>query len=107
MMGFFLLLLGNYFQTIKQNYFLGIKTPWTLHSEEIWRKTHRLASKLMMIGGLVIIASFFIVGKEISKVFLLSVIFSCSLIPLAYSFFLYRKDIKNAKENQYSDKLNS
>ncbi|PVY38572.1 SdpI family protein [Pontibacter virosus] len=36
--------LGNYFQAVKPNYFIGIRTPWTLESEQVWRKTHRLGA---------------------------------------------------------------
>ena len=40
------MLMGNVMGRVKHNYFVGIKTPWTLANEEVWRKTHRLAALL-------------------------------------------------------------
>src|SRR5690606_2033703 len=42
----FFVVLGNYFKTIKPNYFVGIRTPWTLENEAVWKSTHQLAGKL-------------------------------------------------------------
>lgn len=44
--GVLFVILGNYFKTIQPNYFIGIKTPWTLENETIWKETHRMAGKL-------------------------------------------------------------
>src|ERR1700741_4302995 len=38
--------LGNYLPVIKQNYFLGIRTPWTLENEEVWQRTHKLGGRI-------------------------------------------------------------
>jgi len=48
-------MLGNYFQTIRPNYFIGIRTPWTLENEQVWKKTHLLSGRLWMVGGIVIV----------------------------------------------------
>lgn len=48
--------LGNYLPKIKSNWFIGVRTPWTLSSEESWRRTHRLAGWLFVISGVVILA---------------------------------------------------
>ena len=45
-MGISFMVLGNYFPTIKPNYFLGIRTPWTLENETVWRKTHRFGGRI-------------------------------------------------------------
>ena len=45
-------LMGNYLSTVKLNYFVGVRTPWTLESARVWAKTHRLAGKLFFWGGL-------------------------------------------------------
>ena len=44
--------IGNYLTTVKPNWFVGIRTPWTLESDEVWQKTHRLGGRLMVVGGL-------------------------------------------------------
>ena len=68
---------------------MGIKTPWTLSSEEVWRKTHRLGSKIMMIGGIVIMISAFLPGmwKIIS---LLSVVAVLVVGTMVYSYVAYK-----------------
>ena len=78
-------------QQCKPNFFIGIKTPWTLSSEEVWRKTHRLGSKIMMIGGIVIMISAFLPGmwKVIS---LLSVVAVLVVGTMGYSYVAYKKN---------------
>jgi uncharacterized membrane protein len=53
--GAMFVLLGNYLGRVESNWFLGIRTPWTLSSETVWRKTHRTAAWLFVAGGLVVI----------------------------------------------------
>ena len=85
------LVLGNYLKTLKPNYFIGIRTPWTLESEIVWKETHRLASKLWFYGGLVMICSSLILSKEPAYYFFISTILSITVIPAIYSYFRYRK----------------
>lgn len=51
----FLLLPGNFMGRLRPNWFVGIRTPWTLASDEVWRRTHRLAAALMVGGGLLLL----------------------------------------------------
>ena len=87
LVGFVFILLGNYLSKNRQNYTVGIKLPWTLSSEENWDKTHRMASKLWVVGGILIIANGFIRNT----VLLLFVLIILIVVPTSYSFFLYRK----------------
>lgn len=57
----FLLLMGNYFGNLKPNRFVGIRTPWTLKSDETWRATHRLGGRLMVYGSLAMFCAQFFV----------------------------------------------
>jgi uncharacterized membrane protein len=83
--------LGNYLQTIKQNYFVGIRTPWTLSDETVWEKTHRLGGKMMFYGGLLTAIALFLVEKNyLFPVFLIGILGS-SLIPVVYSFLIRKK----------------
>jgi len=50
--GVLMIILGNYFGKLKRNFFIGIRTPWTLSSDNVWNKTHRLGGRLFMIWGL-------------------------------------------------------
>src|SRR5262249_43685722 len=50
--GVLLVVLGNFLGKVTRNFFVGIRTPWTLASEEVWFKTHRLGGKLFVFAGL-------------------------------------------------------
>lgn len=84
--------LGNYFQAIKHNYFIGIRTPWTLESETVWKKTHQLGGKLWMIGGLIIIISSLALSREYSSYTMLFIISIITLMPITYSYFEFKKE---------------
>ena len=60
MVGIVFLVVGNYLPKTKQNYTVGIRLPWTLDSEENWNKTHRLAGRLWVLGGLIILVNGFL-----------------------------------------------
>ena len=89
--------LGNYFKVIKQNYFLGIKTPWTLESEEVWKLTHILAGKLWIVGGLLIVIFSLIITENINFYIFLSITAIISIVPIVYSYLIF-KELK--KSNQ-------
>ena len=88
-MGLLFAIIGNYLPKCKQNYTIGIKIPWTLHSEENWNKTHRLAGRIWMVGGLAIMLTGFFGGFLVC----IPVTFVMVLVPIFYSYLLYRKGI--------------
>jgi len=89
-----LIILGNYLGKIKDNFFVGIKTPWTLSSKNVWYKTHRLASKLYVLSGILgLIGSFF--NGTISAILLIVPILTSTVVIVFYSYFEYQKEIKN------------
>ena len=51
----FFIILGNYLGNVRPNYFVGIRTPWTLENPETWRATHRLGGRLMFFGALILL----------------------------------------------------
>ena len=53
--GGFLVAFGNFAGRLRPSFFIGIRTPWTLSSDHVWRRTHRLASRLMVPAGLVLL----------------------------------------------------
>lgn len=59
----FFLVMGNYFGNLKPNRFVGIRTPWTLKSDETWRATHRLGGRMMVYGSLAILCAQFFVAN--------------------------------------------
>lgn len=54
--GLLFAIMGNFFQSLKPNYFLGIRTPWTLESEWVWKKTHRVFGWVWVVSGLILLA---------------------------------------------------
>ena len=90
LIGVLLLVLGNYFKTLRPNYFIGIRTPWTLENETVWKETHKLAGKIWFIGGLIIIVSSLLLDKESNFKLFISLVIVISLIPIIYSFFKFR-----------------
>ena len=72
-------------QNAKRNWFIGIRTPWTLSSDLVWKKTHHLGAILFRVSGLIIIFSVFFQDYAIWIV-LIAALFS-GLYPLIYSYF--------------------
>lgn len=85
------LLLGNYMGNVRHNYFIGVRTPWTLANEEVWTKTHRLTAKLWVFSSILMMALLPLLPEEAFGIFILAI----SLIPIVYSFILFKK-IQNA-----------
>ena len=93
LVGLLIMGLGNYLPKCRQNYTSGIKLPWTLYDEDNWNRTHRMAGRIWMVGGLGIMVSAFWGGSTL----LLAVILAITLIPGIYSYCLYRKKQKGDK----------
>lgn len=91
LIGLLFMALGNYFKVIKQNYFLGIKTPWTLESEEIWKLTHILAGKLWIVGGLLIVISSLVIPENVNFYIFISITAIISIVPIVYSYLIFKK----------------
>lgn len=83
--------IGIMLEHTERNYFIGIKTPWTLHDDEIWKKTHEVGSKAFKIAG--IISALGVLNPKYAVYFILSVI-PLSLYPILYSYLLYREKKK-------------
>lgn len=81
--------IGFFLPKIKKNYFVGIRTPWTIHSEEVWDKTHQFSGKLFLMAGLISLLSIFIL--KYSFFIFISAILLAALISVAYSYFAFRK----------------
>jgi uncharacterized membrane protein len=97
--GILYLVLGNYFKTIKPNYFIGIRTPWTLESESIWKETHRLAGKIWFVGGLLTILCSLVLDEKSNFIAFMGISLILALIPMLHSFLLFRKQRQQAKEH--------
>ncbi|MBY0029926.1 SdpI family protein [Priestia aryabhattai] len=92
MAGLVFIIIGNYLQHVRSNYFMGIRTPWTLSNETVWKKTHRLSGKLFFIGGLLILISAFLPDGYKSVIMWGSIVL-CVAIPYLYSYVAYKKEM--------------
>jgi len=81
--------LGNYMGKLRRNFWAGIRTPWTLASDTVWERTHRLGGWLFVLAGLVGIVSSFIPPLRIWG--LLAAVALAVLIPTVYSYYAYRR----------------
>ncbi len=91
LMGALFTLLGNYFKTIKANYFIGIRTPWTLENETVWKDTHQLGGKLWFIGGFLIMLSGIFAPREAGSVIFGVILAIMIVVPVVYSYLRFRK----------------
>lgn len=85
--GVIIVIFGNYLPKCKQNYTIGIKIPWTLNDQDNWNKTHRMAGYLWILGGFLLIVNAFV--SIVWMVFVIIILLV--LVPILYSYFLYRK----------------
>ena len=88
--GLLFVIIGNYMTRVRHNYFFGIKTPWTLANETVWRKTHRFGGILFVIAGLGTIASV-VTWPELRFIVTISAAIGVALISMIYSYLLFKK----------------
>lgn len=74
------------------NWFIGIRTPWTLSSDMIWKKTNRLGGKLFRIAGIVTLLGAFFPGFEFY--FILGPALLIAGFTAVYSYLEYQKELK-------------
>lgn len=87
------IVLGNMMPKFHQNYFCGIKTPWTLSSETVWVRTHRMGGRLMFAAG-----AAGLLGCLLPPIprfaILMGALFTAILLPSVMSYFWYQKEQK-------------
>ena len=85
--------IGALFPHLKRNWFIGIRTPWTISNDIVWNKTHKLGSWLFEIASLFILAGAF-VPQPVAIWFILSLIFGATLVSVVYSYVVFRYQTK-------------
>ena len=85
------LIMGNFMGTIKPNYFVGIRLPWTLNNDEVWRLTHRLAGFIWVWASLFMLVMLLILPEPVMAVTFWIYLAAIVLIPSVYSFTVYKK----------------
>ena len=87
--GLLFIVIGNFMGKFTKNFFVGIRTPWTLASDEVWLRTHRLGGKLFVLAGLGLLVSGLLGGGGAMP--LLAAVAVAGGIPAIYSYVLYRR----------------
>src|SRR3989344_1179916 len=88
--GLLFILLGNYMGKIKPNWFMGIRTPWTLSNDEVWSKTHRLGGKMFMLMGLFLILNPLLPFQSLTWALIIPIV-TVVLVPVIYSYIIFHK----------------
>jgi uncharacterized membrane protein len=89
--GLLFIVLGNYLTRVEPNWFVGIRTPWTLSSDAVWRKTHRTGGWLMVLGGFMVVACSFLPRGAFIPV-LVAAILIAAVIPIVQSYILWKRE---------------
>ncbi|MGA9348040.1 MAG: SdpI family protein [Anaerolineae bacterium] len=79
-------------ENAKRNWFIGIRTPWTLSSERVWDKTHRMGGKLFKIAGVMAMVGIFF--QSYAAFFVLIPVLLVAAYTVVYSYFEYQKEMK-------------
>jgi uncharacterized membrane protein len=84
--------IGNYLPRVRSNWFMGIRTPWTMDNERVWRATHRVGGRTWVAAGLAMsIAA--LLPASARAVTMGLCIGAAVVIPLAYSYVAWRRDM--------------
>jgi len=87
--GLFFILTGRMIRKAKRNFFIGIRTPWTLANDEVWGKTHQLGGKLFIVSGLLTAAS--IIYPPAAIWVLLTTGIGAAIVSTIYSYVVFRE----------------
>lgn len=91
-LGVLFIFVGYMLRKAKRNFFIGIRTPWTLSSDRVWDETHRIGAILFTLSGvLALLGSFF--GGVTAFVMLMVPIFGSASFLVIYSYILYQREI--------------
>lgn len=86
--GALFMVIGNYMGKLRKNFFVGIRSPWTLASSAVWERTHRFAGWLFVAAGL----AWIVAGlTQLAVGWLVAIVLAASLVPYVYSYFIYRR----------------
>lgn len=91
LVGILFTIIGNMMPKFKNNFFVGIKTPWTLANEEVWNRTHRLGGIMWFFGGLIIIAAAILLHSGPLFTVVMVVTLTISIVPIFMSYFWYKE----------------
>jgi|SRR5690554_223024 uncharacterized membrane protein len=89
--GLLFVALGNYLPRVRSNWWMGIRTPWTLESERVWRETHRVAGWSFVFGGVVTMVAA-LLPLAVRPWVALAGLVVAGFVPVVYSYLAYRRE---------------
>ena len=96
LIGMLFIYIGFLLDRAEQNWFVGIRTPWTLSSKTVWKKTHELGGKLFKIAG--VISCLGIFAGVYALWFVLVPALAVAVITVVYSYFEFQKELKSGEK---------
>jgi uncharacterized membrane protein len=90
-LGILFALIGNELGRVQPNYFVGIRTPWTLADPDVWRRTHRVGGRMIAAAGLVLLLLGFFTPSAIGFGIGIGAILVAFLGSVAYSYWIWRQ----------------
>ncbi len=95
--GILFIILGNLMGKIRQNWFVGLRTPWTLDDPEIWQKSQRLTGWMFVLGGIAILIMSLTAGSGTALfIIFVPVILGITIVPIVYSYVLSARKRKKS-----------
>ncbi|MET0400291.1 MAG: SdpI family protein [Longimicrobiaceae bacterium] len=91
LLGLLFVALGNYMPRVRPNWYLGVRTPWTLASDAVWRDTHRLAGWAFVAAGVLTAGAMFLPVGARPYVGMAALLLGAG-VPLVYSFVRWRRE---------------
>jgi len=89
--GVLFIVIGNLLPRARPNWFIGLRTPWTLSSDRVWEKTHRFGGRIFVAGGILLIfAALF--SAQWAHVVLFAVVLLCSAGAFIYSYLEWKRE---------------
>jgi uncharacterized membrane protein len=83
--------LGNYLPRVRSNWWIGIRTPWTLESDEVWRETHRVGGWAFVAAGLLVVLTGLLL-EPVPRAWATGIAFGAAVVvPLVWSYVAYRR----------------
>ncbi len=92
-MGLIFIFAGLMMMKAKRNFFIGIRTPWTLSSDRVWDETHRLGSWIFIAMGIITMLTIFF--GELGIYIMLFALLVGVMIPVVYSYILYQEETRS------------
>jgi len=83
---------GNYLGKARPNFFMGVRTPWTLSSDLSWEKTHRMLGRLFVFSAIIVLATRFAIGTQAAFLALAGTISASAILAIISSYVFWKND---------------